>query len=131
LFVALAAIGAAVAIASVPAIAASKVKVTGTFSIITFNKESGDLSGEEVRLFYVGEGEPVALVQVTDSNGGQAGLEAVTVKGDEIDIVFAKALSGAIGLHGKVTAAGMTGALRFPTGAPERFFLKRGKSYWD
>jgi len=107
------------------------VRLPGTYSNITYKDESGDLDGEEIRLFYTGESVLTALVQITDSNAGEAALEPVIAKGNEVDLKFTKPLSGYVRIHGSVSQSGFEGELFLPSGKSEKIKLKRGKSYWD
>ena len=108
-----------------------RIRLTGTYSNITYSDDGGDLLGEEIRLFYIGEGVLTALVQITDSNAGEAALEPIIVKGNEVDLRFSKPLSGYVRIHGRVSQSGFEGELFLPSGKSEKIKLKRGKSYWD
>jgi hypothetical protein len=108
-----------------------RIRLTGTYSNITYSDDGGDLLGEEIRLFYTGEGVLTALVQITDSTAGEAALEPITAKGNEVDLKFARPLSGVVRIRGRVTQSGFEGELFWASGKPEKIKLKRGKSYWD
>jgi len=107
------------------------VRVTGTFSSLTFNAESGDLGGTEITIV-VGGGGHYAIVQCSEGSPGIPLVVKVQVQGQKVSFIIPKGGSssgcGESAYTGTVTAAGLQGQF---TGSGEQELLKRKPSYWQ
>lgn len=105
-------------------------KVTGTFSSLAFNEESGDLGGTEISIV-LGGGGHYAIVQCSEGSPGIPVVVKVQVQGQRVAFSLPKGSgSGCIEATytGTVGAAGLTGQF---SGAGEPRLLKRSPSYWQ
>jgi hypothetical protein len=105
-------------------------KVTGTFSSLAYNEESGDLGGSEISIV-VGGGGHYAIVQCSEGSPGIPVVVKVQVQGQRVSFTLPKGSgSGCIEATytGTVSAAGLTGQF---SGAGEPKLLKRKPGYWQ
>jgi len=106
------------------------VRITGTFSNLRYNSESGDLSGLEI-LIIPADGDRLgyaALVQLAEGGAPYSALVPVKVKGTHVEFALPKdGPYHGMQFSGVVSANGLAGT--WSTGNHE--VLKRGTSYWD
>lgn len=108
-------------------------RVTGIYSNMTFNKESGDVSGIEVFVVFSRDGFK-AIFQDAEGSPSVPVIVPVVMKGSDIsfDLPERSGYSGKfVGRisNGKLVGSFLTGAVG-KEGKPE-ITLKRGKSYWQ
>ena len=107
----------------------------GTFSSLHLHKESGDLSGTEIKIVTTRAGKQAAI-QFSDGEPGSlivtplacdgAHVSFKLPRGDEHDAAF----DGAT-FKGIVSANRLVGEFVFQGGGREHVTLARRKSYWD
>lgn len=107
-----------------------KFRVTGTFTNLRFNQESGDLLGTEILIFPAqgDRGGFVALVQIAEGSGPYAAIVPINVNADEVK--FRLPPSGPyphLSFCGIVERDRLVGA--WSGGKKE--ILSRHPSYWD
>jgi len=108
---------------------ASEQKVTGTYSSLEYNRESGDLLGYEVLIIPTDVGYK-AIVQVGEGAPGQVYIVDVRKKGANIgfDIPISPALNESFSGH--IDGGVLVGDVLSPSGK-QHVQLRRGMSYWD
>lgn len=125
-------LSSAVASLSFPA---ESVKVTGTFSSLSYNRNSGDLTGEEVRILLGLPGglkeHYQAVVQFADGVPASAVLVDAEIVGTKVKFRIPEPNPYAGEFVGEVSKTHLTGNYKFTNGRSVKLFLKRGKSYWD
>lgn len=118
---------------STPGYGAEQVQMTGIFSNMRYNKESGDLNGIEVFITRSIDGYHVQFQST--ANGALAPvLVSAEVDPPYIEFVLPRIPHSYSGkFKGKVSAQGLQG--RFESGqlvdGKKDFFLKRKASYWQ
>jgi hypothetical protein len=112
--------------------AEKKLKYTGTFTNLEYNKEGGDLLGEEIKIVLVPQGYQGAL-QIAEGGPSQLMVFDVIFDGDRIkfEIPSSYPIYGSGVFEGQIDTRGIRGVLRFKGGAANRVNWKRGRSYWD
>lgn len=112
----------------------SPVKVTGTYSDLCFNAESGDVLGLEIAISMVGE-EYVAVFQAGEGVPRKPVVEKVDFLGDGKIVIHVKEDNGYEGeLKAEVSEAGLTGMFLSGQLSPrgdETFTLIRQASFWS
>ncbi len=111
--------------------AENNVKKTGTFSNLTYHKESGDLLGVEIRIVYAKQGYQGTFQA---SEGEPDNLELInSIIFDGNSIRFAISSSSLYGgkFVGSITDANLSGTLTLNNGHKVLINLKRRGSYWD
>lgn len=105
-------------------------RITGTYTNMYFNKEGGDVLGEEIKIVNTRSGYQGAL---QFAEGEPEELVIVEVKVNGANIVFSIPDSNAHAgeFIGTVTNEVLQGEFKFKRGGRERVELRRGKSYWD
>lgn len=119
------------ALALLQAAAASEVpSIAGTYTSLSYNQESGDLTGYEVRIIPSNQGNK-AVVQVAEGDAGR--LYLVDVAETSMQVTFDVPLaSGVLGkFEGEVTKLGLKGVISYVPGSSEKVLLKRSASYWE
>lgn len=107
----------------------SAVKKTGTFSSMEYNKEGGDLLGEEIRIVHTNSGSQ-GVIQFSGGEPTQLILVSINFHGDSL---FFEIPSGEYkGLfRGKVNRNILEGSLKMDGEKEKKIHLKRKRSYWD
>lgn len=112
---------------------AGNVKITGTFSNMTYNKQGGDLTGYELRII-LGRGHHVGIFQVTEGEPSEPIVAAIRWT-DKSNGKFEMTITEPKDYEGKLTGVIEKNSLSFeyvhPNGAKEQAKLPRRKSYWD
>jgi hypothetical protein len=106
------------------------MKVTGTFSSLAYNNESGDLGGTEISIV-VGGGGHYAIVQCSEGSPGIPVVVKVQVQGQRVAFTVPNGSGSGCpeaAYSGTVGAEGLTG--RF-NGFGDPKLLKRKTSYWQ
>jgi len=106
------------------------VRVTGTYSSLAYNDESGDLGGTEITILY-GAGTHYALVQCAEGEPGIPVLVKAQVAGLKVSFTLPKGSGSGCPeatYTGTVTAGGITGEF---AGFGPTELLKRKPSYWQ
>jgi hypothetical protein len=97
---------------------------------MTFNREGGDVLGQEIKIVVTNKGYEGAL---QFAEGGPSELVVVSIKIDGTKISF-KVPDGSLGagdFSGSIQNGVIKGTFRFKSGASEDIVLRKGKSYWD
>ena len=102
-------------------------RVSGTFSSLEYNAESGDLTGWEITFIPQADGSYFALVQIAEGQAPEVFTGRATAAGSTIRLV----VNGKAPLAGTYIGTVTTTELRIktPVGNSER--LKRKRSYWQ
>ena len=125
------------AVASLPgtADAQATAHVTGIYSDLQSNSETGDLIGEEIEIFPGpgGKDSLQAFVQIALGSAPLAALVPVKVTGTKIELSLDMGVGGTRRFSGTVDADGITG--NWYSGQAPIFsrpvHLKRGRSHWQ
>lgn len=105
----------------------AEVRITGTFTNLSYNIESGDLLGTEI-LIVPGQGGFVAFVQLAEGGEPFSALVPPKVEGPRIEFTMPEHGSYAgLKFSGAVSTTELVG--RWSSG--QREVMKRGVSYWD
>lgn len=112
--------------------ASEAVRYTGTFSSLTYNKESGDLLGAELKIVPVRNGYQ-GVLQIAE--GGSSPLMLVDVSFHKNKVTFTiptnyTPYGGGI-FNGTIDTRHIRGVLKFKNGAETELTLPRKHSYWD
>lgn len=106
-------------------------RITGIYSSLSYNEESGDLSGMELLIFptrQVPDLEYSAFVQVSEGGAPDTSIIPLHVKGNKFEFTFPS--GGAYsGRHIFGTFHGSNLEIKWDSGSVDH--LKRGKSYWE
>ena len=113
-------------IGSLAAAQAPQVKVTGTFSSLEYNEESGDLLGAEVYIFV--SGGHWVLYQESPGEPVEPSLVKAKVSGDSIEFTVPDISGGKKTFKGKISKSHLIGKF---SGSKELIKLPRRKSYWQ
>jgi hypothetical protein len=108
---------------------ASGDKVTGTYSSLRYDKESGDLLGYEILIIPIDTGLK-AVVQVAEGAPGQVYIVEATQKGETISFEIPLSTGIKESFSGRIVGDYLVGDVLSPSGK-EHVQLKRGMSYWD
>jgi hypothetical protein len=105
-------------------------RITGTYTDMYYNREGGDVLGEEIRIVYTSRGYQGAL---QFAEGVPEALVVVDVKVDGSRISFTIPEDSPSGgqFSGAIENGVLKGEFRFKAGGSEKVSLRRGKSYWD
>lgn len=109
--------------------------LTGIYSDLQSNSESGDLAGEEIEIFPAqgDKGSLQALVQIALGSAPLAVLVPVKVTGNQIELTVDMGIGAKRRFTGTVDAEGITG--NWYSGQapifPRPVHLKRGRSHWQ
>ena len=124
----------ALSIAIAPVMAAEKaVHVTGIYSDLRYNEESGDLSGTEIFIVTAADGY-AAFVQAAEGEPGVAVVVPVKVSQDRISFTVPKPSSGAGIYKGRISATGFLGTVVTTYNGKAHSStvqLRRKNSYWQ
>lgn len=105
-------------------------RITGTFSSLAYNDESGDLGGMEISIVY-GGGNHYAVVQCSEGSPGIPFVAEIQVQGSRIRFTLPKdSASGCpeATYNGIVSSEGLRGQF---AGLGEPELLRRKSSYWQ
>ncbi len=124
----------ALMIAIAPVMAAEKpVHVTGIYSDLRYNEESGDLSGTEIFIVTAAGGYE-AFVQAAEGEPGVAVVVPVKVSRDRISFTVPKPSSSAGIYEGRISATGFVGTVTTAYNGKTHSSavqLRRKNSYWQ
>jgi hypothetical protein len=113
-----------------PAVASKRDPLIGTYSSLSFNPQSGDVNGYEVRIVPTHGGKQ-AVVQVAEGDAGKLYVVDVVKKSGVVEFEVPLTPEHKVKFSGRLTAEGLTGSFVHPTGVIERVTLKRSVSYWE
>jgi hypothetical protein len=105
-------------------------KITGTYTNMHFNREGGDLLGQELKIVRTRKGYQGAL-QFAEGGAGELIIVEVNLEGDRISFVIPDSYADAGQFNGTIQNGVIRGLFKFKGGGEERVELKKGKSYWD
>jgi hypothetical protein len=112
------------------AAAQSAPRITGTYSNMYFNKEGGDVLGEEIKIVFTNKGYQGAL-QFAEGTPSALMVVDIKVEGTKVSFSVPEPDPNACQFTGTIHRGVLKGQLRFKRGASEEVELKKGKSYWD
>jgi hypothetical protein len=115
-----------------PSAANARVRVAGTYTDLSYNREGGDILGTEIRIVGTRRGFQ-ATVQVAEGSASPLIVGAVFAVDATGKFGFALP-SNDLGLRrfdGVIVGAVLRGTFTFADGKTERVTLRRGRSYWD
>jgi len=109
-----------------------KSKYTGTYSSLEYNREGGDLLGEELRVVVAKKGYQASL-QIAEGEPSQLMVVDVNFDKDKIrfDIPASYSDYGGGSFEGTIDASGIKGVLTFKEGGSNNIRWKKGRGYWD
>lgn len=105
-------------------------KLTGTYSSLTYNKESGDLNGLEVHIVLTRSGHK-AIVQIAEGGAGDVVVVKIKVTGNQVAFELPAGFEPAGYFEGIVSSKHLVGTFTYKSGEKEKLALPRKKSYWD
>jgi hypothetical protein len=105
-------------------------RITGTYTNMYFNKEGGDVLGEEIKIVHTRSGYQGAL-QFAEGEPEELVIVEVKVNGANIVFPIPDSDPHAGEFSGTVTNEVLQGEFRFKSGGREKVELRKGKSYWD
>lgn len=105
-------------------------RITGTYSDMRYNEESGDVLGAEIRIVATSGGYQ-ASVQFAEGVPEDLIVADVTVTGNKISFSIPRSYRGGAEFSGVIENHMLIGEFRFKTGGPNKVSLPRRKSYWD
>jgi hypothetical protein len=108
---------------------ASPVKLTGTFSSLQFNDESGDLLGAEIKIVPIKDENYQGVIQIAEGEPSDLLVVNVIYSGESIEFIVPKPYEGKF--TGKISTKGIVGKLVYPNGGEMPLNMPRKKSYWD
>ncbi len=106
-------------------------RITGTYTSMYYNKERGDVLGEELKIVATRGGQYQGALQFAEGEPERLLLVNIEVTGDTIRFAVPEGESHAGRFNGTISSGAIQGEFRYANGAVEKVVLKRGKSYWD
>jgi hypothetical protein len=106
-------------------------RITGTYTNMYYNKEGGDVLGEELKVVVTQGGQYQGALQFAEGEPEHLLLVNIEVTGDTIRFVVPEGDTRAGSFSGTISGSAIHGEFRYANGAVEKVVLKRGKSYWD
>jgi len=136
LWQAVAAAGAALVVMSGPLQASEqKVRITGIYSDLYYNRDDGDLGGTELFIVEVGELGYAAFIQHWEGGTTMPVVVPVEVNGNKVKFSVAAPSLGEGQYEGRITRNAFDGSWRHPLAsggfAEDPIHLKRKKSFWQ
>ena len=116
--------------AGVAAQSPKPAKITGTYTNMYFNREGGDLLGEELKIVRTRKGYQGAL-QVAEGGPGELIVVDIKLTGNKIEFAVPDTHPDACQFSGTLNVGVIRGEFQYKTGSTEKVTLKKGKSYWD
>lgn len=112
--------------------AAEKIKYTGTFSSFKFNKESGDLSGVEIKIVLTRKGYQ-GVLQIAEGGPSQLIVVNINVENENISFEIPKSYPdyGGQSFKGKIDNNSITGNFILNGEVMDKEKLIHKHSYWD
>jgi hypothetical protein len=114
----------------VPAQTSKPGRVTGTYTNMSFNKEGGDLLGQELKIVATRRGYQGAL-QLAEGEPGELSVVDIKISGDKIEFAVPDSSPDACQFSGTIERGKIIGRFRFRTGGTQNVTLTKGKGYWD
>lgn len=105
-------------------------RITGTYTSMYFNKEGGDLLGEELKIVLTSKGYQGAL-QFAEGEPSELMIVDVQIEGNKVSFIIPATYAYAGQFSGTIQNGVIRGMFRFKGGGQEVVELKKGKSYWD
>jgi len=112
------------------AIAQESVRITGTYSDMYYNKEGGDVLGEEIRIVATAAGYQ-GVLQFAEGVPSDLIVVDVRLDGNKVSFSIPGPSAYAGQFAGVLDNGVLKGELRFKSGTTEVIKLPRRKSYWD
>jgi len=105
-------------------------RITGTYTNMYYNKEGGDVLGEELKIV-VAQGRYQGVLQFAEGEPEDLVVVDIELKGDTISFWVPDADNHAGRFSGTIADGVIRGEFKFKRGGTENVTLKKGKSYWD
>jgi hypothetical protein len=114
----------------VPAQTSKPGRVTGTYTNMSFNKEGGDLLGQELKIVKTRKGYQGAL-QLAEGEPGELSVVDIKISGDKIEFEVPDSSPDGCRFSGTIEGSKIVGQFRFKSGGSQTVTLTKGKGYWD
>jgi hypothetical protein len=105
-------------------------RITGTYTNMSFNKEGGDVLGDEIKIVYTRKGYQGAL-QIAEGEPEQLVIVDVKVNGAAVSFSIPDSYPYSGQFSGTVANGLLKGEFRFKRGGQDKVELRKAKSYWD
>jgi hypothetical protein len=105
-------------------------RITGTYSNMYYNREGGDVLGDEIKIVFTSAGYQ-GVLQFAEGAPGQLIVVDIKADGNKISFTIPSSSTYAGEFHGSVVNRRLEGEFQFESGGSEKVRLLRGKSYWD
>ncbi len=106
-------------------------RVTGTYTNMYYNKEGGDVLGEELKIVVTQGGRYQGALQFAEGEPQDLIVVDIELKGDTVSFSVPDTDSYAGRFSGTIANGILRGQFKFKRGGIENVTLKKGKSYWD
>ena len=106
------------------------IKVTGTYTNIQYNNESGDLNGIEILILPTPNGFK-AVIQIAEGGAGAPFIVDLKVDADHLSFKLPASIDENGSFEGVVHAGSLNGTLSYSSGSSEKVILSKSCSYWD
>ncbi len=106
-------------------------RFTGTYTNMYYNKEGGDVLGEELKIVVAQGGRYQGVLQFAEGEPEDLIVVDIELKGDTISFSLPDTDSHAGRFTGTIDSGVIRGQFKFKHGGIENATLKKGKSYWD
>jgi len=110
--------------------AAKTPRLTGTYTNMSFNREGGDLLGQELRIVRTRKGYQ-GVLQFAEGEPSELMIVDLKVSGKTLEFTVPDSSPNACQFAGTIDGGVIRGQFKFRTGSSEDVTLKKGKSYWD
>ena len=106
-------------------------RITGTYTNMYYNKEGGDVLGEELKIVMTQGGRYQGALQFAEGEPEDLIVVDIELKGDTISFSLPDTDNHAGRFSGTIANGILRGQFKFKRGGIENVTLKKGKSYWD
>ena len=106
-------------------------RITGTYTNMYYNKQGGDVLGEELKIVMTQGGQYQGALQFAEGEPEDLIVVDIELKGGTISFLVPDVDSHAGRFSGTIDNGVIRGQFKFKRGGIENVTLKKGKSYWD
>lgn len=110
--------------------APTEVRLTGTFSSMSYHAQSGDILGAEVKLV-PGSRSLVAIVQLAEGAPEDPYVAEARLEGNRVSFRFPALGGGVNSFEGVVLDSALVGTFTYRSGSKESVRLRRNCGFWD
>src|SRR5580704_7891330 len=111
--------------------AQSDVRITGTYTNMYYNKEGGDVLGEELKIVDTPGGHYQGALQFAKGEPGPLIVVDINLSGNRISFAVPDVDSNGGSFSGTLAKDSISGDFHFKQGGIENVVLKKGRSYWE